>query len=243
MMISALVDSKLKERESPLLVLVHGLGRTIRSMRLLEREGRRRGYQVINWGYPSRRRTIQGHATALAAELSARLREHPGRVDFATHSLGGLIVREYLRAARPPNCGRVVMLAPPNRGTEVVDVLGRLWLYRLFTGAPGKELGTRRSGAEDSWPAPGVQLGIIAGSGGFNPLFARWLPSPHDGTVPVSRTVLEGMSDFIVLRCGHTFMPSNGSVREQVFEFLLNGKFSTDGTARTPSNQGEDSHG
>lgn len=207
------------------LVLVHGLGRTPRSLWLLARVARRRGYHVIAWRYPSRRGTVAEHAAALDRELTATLRSVPGRAHFVTHSLGGLLIRAYLGAVSLPTLGRVVMLAPPNQGSEVADRLRGWWAFRLVTGPAGQELGTGADGAAARLPTPDAEVGIIAGDRCVNPLFGRWIGGPSDGKVAVRRTLLRGMRDHLVVRSGHTLLPWRRSVIRQVFAFLETGRF------------------
>lgn len=206
-------------------VLVHGLGRTPRSLWLLDVFARQRGYDVIAWGYPSRRGTIAVHAAALDRELSATLRAVPGRVHFVTHSLGGLLLRAYLGAVMLPTLGRVVMLAPPNQGSEVADRLLRSRAFQWFTGPAGQELGTGADGTAARLPMIDAEVGIIAGDRCVNPVFGRWIGEPNDGKVAVSSTRLPGMRDHLIVRSGHTLMPWRSLVIQQVFAFLETGRF------------------
>ncbi|HEU4563307.1 MAG TPA: alpha/beta fold hydrolase [Gemmatimonadaceae bacterium] len=207
------------------LVLVHGLARTPRSLWLVARAARRRGYHVIAWGYPSRRGTIAEHAAALDRELTPALRAMPGRVHFVTHSLGGLVVRAYLGAVRLPALGRIVMLAPPNKGSEVADRLRGWRAFRAVMGPAALELGTGADDAASRLPAPEAEVGIIAGDRCINPLFGRWLGGPSDGKVAVRRTRLAGMRDHLVVRSGHTLLPWRRQVISQLFAFLETGSF------------------
>lgn len=181
---------------------------------------RRRGYRVINWHYRSAFGTIAEHAEAFAREVAPRIENAPN-VHFVTHSLGGIIVRQFLATHTLPNLGRVVMLAPPNGGSEVADVLQATFLARCVV--PLRELGTE---AMSVLPAPTYPVGVIAGSRSHIPLFSRWMNhAPNDGVVAVERTKLAGMTDFIVLRRTHTMLPWSRDTFAQVFGFLENGRF------------------
>jgi pimeloyl-ACP methyl ester carboxylesterase len=207
------------------LVLLHGLGRTPRSLWRIAHAARRRGYRVIAWGYPSRRGTIAEHAAALDRALTPALRVRAGRIHFVTHSLGGLVLRAYLGTTALPTLGRVVMLAPPNQGSEVADRLRAWWGFRRALGPAGQELGTGDDGAAARLPAIDGEVGIVAGDRCVNPLFGRWIGAANDGKVAVARTRLTGMRDHLVVRAGHTLLPWRRTVVGQVFAFLETGRF------------------
>jgi alpha-beta hydrolase superfamily lysophospholipase len=205
-------------------VLLHGLGRTPLSMTALWLAARRRGYRVINWHYRSALGTIAEHADAFAREVAPRIAGAP-RVHFVTHSLGGIIVRQFLSTHTLPNLGRVVMLAPPNGGSEVADMLQRSELVAHCI-VPARELGTSSASVPRTLPAATFCVGVIAGSRSHIPLFSRWMKHvPNDGVVAVERTKLEGMSDFIVLHRTHTMLPWSQDAVAQVFRFVEDGRF------------------
>ncbi|MGZ5461006.1 MAG: esterase/lipase family protein [Thermoanaerobaculia bacterium] len=204
-------------------VLLHGLGRTPLSMTAMAISARRRGYRVINWHYASKRLSIAENAEVFLREVAPRLRDAT-RVHFITHSLGGIIVRRVLATHRLPNLGRVVMLAPPNRGSEVADVLQASRLLARIR--PVRELGTGAGSVPLELPAASFPVGVIAGSRSHIPLFARWMKGvPNDGVVAVERTKLAGMTDFVVLPRTHTFLPWSPDAIRQTFGFIEEGRF------------------
>ena len=116
------------------------------------------------------------------------------------------------------------MLAPPNRGSEVADVLQRSrCLGRI---RPVRELGTGAGSVPLALPAASFPVGVIAGSRSHIPLFARWMRNaPNDGVVAVERTKLAGMTDFVVLPRTHTFLAWSPDAIRQTFGFLEGGRF------------------
>jgi triacylglycerol lipase len=143
-----------------LVVVLHGMGRTRWSMARLAGALGREGYRVVNVSYPSRRAVESLAAEWLPAQLAAAHAGAAPRVHFVTHSLGGIVVRAWLReAGAPENLGRVVMLAPPNAGSEIAERLGPWAPYRWFTGANGARLGTGATALPQTlgaWPARGA---------------------------------------------------------------------------------------
>lgn len=216
---------------SDLLVLVHGLKRTRASMWPAALMARRRGYAVLNWGYPSSRRGILGHAAALRRDLGALPPLGDGRIHFLTHSLGGIVVRALLAFGPPPNVGRVVMLGPPNAGNEIAEHLRHTRLFRRVMGPSGLELGTGAESVPRRLQDATFELGVIAGMRRRPALFGRWIGTPNDGLVSVSATRLVGMRDHLIVSGGHAFLPWNPRALSQAFTFLSTGRFAREGEA------------
>ncbi|MCL2761171.1 MAG: alpha/beta fold hydrolase [Desulfuromonadales bacterium] len=212
-----------------LVVVLHGLGRTNASMWRITRALEHSGYRVVSCTYPSRTMPAEEIASKWLPQLLAENNAATApRVHFVTHSLGGIIVRLWLRdCGAPANMGRIVMIAPPNHGSEIPDHLGHNPFFRFFTGINGMRLGT----SPDSLPCslgalpPHVELGIIAGNRSLNPLFSSWIPGPDDGKVSVASTKLEGMCDHIVMPYSHTWLTIRSAVIEKIIAFLHDGKF------------------
>lgn len=206
-------------------VLLHGLARTSRSLGKMERALQDAGFTTLNLGYASRKRPLE----ALAEEIHpaiAEFAEGVADLHFVTHSMGGLLTRAYLARYRPDRLQRVVMLGPPNNGSEVADVLKDVALYRAFFGPAGQQLGTRQIDLLARLPLPHCEVGIIAGNRTISPVSSFFiLPRPNDGRVSVASTRLEGMTDHIVLKASHSLMLINRGVIEQAIAFLRKGKF------------------
>ena len=207
-------------------VVLHGLGRTRLSMAFLVRRLRREGLRVV-WGtYPSMRRDL----SALAGEwLPDFLRRHgvwdDPEADFVTHSMGGIVVRWFDRHVRPGFARRAVMLAPPNRGSELINQGRRWWLFRKVQGPAALQLHT----GPDSVPnrlGPGrAGFGVIAGTRSLNPFFSALVPGPGDGKVSVESARLDGAGDFAAFPYSHTWLMNRRAVQDAVLAFLATGRF------------------
>jgi pimeloyl-ACP methyl ester carboxylesterase len=205
-------------------ILLHGLARTDRSMKKLESALAEQGYCVVNVRYESTRHDIETLAEiAILPALEACPRE--GRVHFVTHSLGGILVRQYLKRHGLENLGRVVMLGPPNKGSEVVDELADFPGFHFLNGDAGLQLGTGAASLPNRLGRAEFDLGIIAGTRSVNLILSHMIPGPDDGKVSVDNTRLEGMRDHLELEVTHTFMMQNDEVIEQVIHYLRNGRF------------------
>jgi pimeloyl-ACP methyl ester carboxylesterase len=220
-----------------MVVLLHGVASSHWQMSPLAARLKRDGYDVVNLAYPSRSVTIEKLAAKwLPAHLRECEAEAAPRVHFVTHSMGGIVLRQWIaRSPRPDNLGRVVMIAPPNAGSEVSDRLAHFPPYHWIIGVNAGRLGTRATDlprALGPWPADAPPLGIIAGDRSFSPLSTLVLPGRHDGKVTVASTRLEGMKDGIVLHHSHTLLPFRADTIAQVRRFLRDGEFDRHHSAR-----------
>jgi triacylglycerol lipase len=209
------------------IILLHGLCRTTHSMTKMQHALTEAGYTVWNVDYPSRTALIQTLADDAIGKAVANCQQNGAtRIDFVTHSMGGILVRSYLARHNIPDLGRVVMIAPPNQGSEVVDKLGGLHLFKWINGPAGNELGTDKHSVPNQLGPANFPVGIIAGDRSINWINSLFMiPGPNDGKVSVERAKLAGMKDFIVIHATHTFIARNNEAIRQTIAFLQNGKF------------------
>jgi len=195
-----------------LVVVLHGMGRTSRSMAPVEEALERAGYDVLNIGYSSICCHIAELAVGVLRKLNEkRLPEHH-TVHFVGHSLGGIIARSLISENPPRGLGRLVMLAPPNQGSQAADFFSPVidWLLQ-----PIDELRTD-SGAtvRNLPPLRNVDVGVIAGR--------------HDGKLSVEQTHLDGETGHVVVNSGHTFIMRRDDVLHLMLAFLRDGSFPLD---------------
>lgn len=204
-------------------VLLHGLGRTARSMERMAAAFRGAGYVVWNMDYPSRDATIEALAPRIREEIGQLTAAAP-RVHVITHSMGGILLR-HIQATDPlPNLGRVVMLAPPSGGSEVVDRLGGLSLFRRINGPAGRQLGTGTNGVPSQLPPANFELAVITGDRSINWIHSLFLiPGPDDGKVAVARARTPGMRDFRVVHVSHPFIMEDRRVIALCLAFVESG--------------------
>ena len=208
------------------MVLLHGLARTEKSLLKLERHLEKDGFSVVNIGYPSREKTIENLSVDVIPAAIEQCKSYDARkIHFVTHSMGGILVRYYLEHHEVPEIGRVVMLSPPNSGSEVVDKLGDTCIFRWINGPAGGQLGTGADSMPKSLGAPKYEVGIITGDRTINPILSLLIPGSDDGKVSVASAKLHGMKDFLVVHEAHPFIMNDEKVLQQATAFIRNGVF------------------
>lgn len=206
-------------------ILLHGLGDFKLSMLKLENALKDEGYTTKNIGYSSTGETIESLSDK---ELSKVIEQYKKigfkKIHFVTHSMGGLIVRYYLQDHTLPTGSRIVMLSPPNHGSEVADYFQKSTFYKLIVGDVGQELATDSSTLSKLKPII-PEVGIIAGNKSTNPYFSKIIPGEDDGRVAVDKTKLSEMKDFLIVPNTHLTIKYNDEVIKQTTFFLRNGEF------------------
>lgn len=210
-------------------ILLHGLARTRHSMSAVADALEEAGYRVANIGYASRRERIEVLAEdAVSRGLSQCQKENSQYVHFVTHSMGGILLRYYLSHNEIPTLRHVVMMAPPNQGSEVVDTWKARPGFKSLNGPAGLQLGTDKDSIPSQLGPVDFSLGVIAGTATVNPILSRSLPDPDDGKVSLAATKVAGMRDFIAVPYSHTFLMGAEEVHQQILHFLREGRFLID---------------
>ena len=210
---------------SDIVILLHGAGRTARSMSRMAKVLEWQGYRVHSLGYPSRHAPIEELADYVGVQIHQMHFDQGVELHFVTHSLGGIVLRYYLGYDRPANLGRVVMLAPPNQGAELADIFGGSSLYDWILGPVGTQIGTGPDSLPNRLGPVDYPVGVIAGNRSFNPLFSFLIPGRDDGRISVARTKLAGMADFIEVPYTHPLIMNYRRVIRQCIHFIQKGKF------------------
>lgn len=217
----------LPRHDGECVVLLHGLARSSLSMERMSWFLEENGYAVANVDYPSRDYKIEELASmAIENGLDqCAVMNSIDTVHFVTHSLGGILVRYYFSENQYDSLGRVVMLAPPNRGSRAVDELQDWPGFEWLNGPAGYQLGK----GEDSIPlqlgTPDFDFAVVAGNASIDPVTSAVLDDPDDGRVSVADTRLDGMSDFRLVDASHAFIMQKSDVFELVRAFLVTGSF------------------
>ena len=215
----------LKRSSTHLVVLLHGIFRAAEGWRPMARALNVAGYATAAITYPSTRRGLELHADQVEEVLEAS--DDIETVSFVTHSMGGLVAREVLgRSGGWRNriaVNRLVMIATPNKGAAIADILVHLKPFREIAGPAASQLTTEYV---DLLAHPSCPFGVVAGvrgdGKGYNPL----LPGDDDMTVSAASALLEGAEDSLVVPGAvHTFIQQTPEVVRATVRYLSSGKF------------------
>lgn len=207
-------------------VLLHGLWRTELSMKGLQWELEEAGYTVANVTYPSLSYPIEELALMAVEEgLEECWAQGLQHIHFVTHSLGGILLRQYLTGRDIPGLHRVVMLGPPNQGSQAADYVYSLEILQPFMPMAVEQLGTGEQSVPLRLGPVSFELGIIAGTVNRREGLPGVPQGASDGTVAAAETVVPGMLDYLELPVTHSFMMWNDTVLRQVLHFLRYGTF------------------
>lgn len=216
-------SKKLPAMKGRAVVLLHGIFRSSESLRWL---GQQLGndHLTISMDYPSTQISIPEAAEYLHSVVENL--EGIEQIDFVTHSMGGLVVRAYLAKHSDPRIRRMVMIAPPNHGAEMADLLKRNWVYRGLFGPAGRQL--CKTGLITELPTPEFEFAVIAGARGTPTGWNMLIPGDDDGTVTVESTRLPGAADFATAKSLHTFLVVEPAVVDMTRRFLDEGRLLAD---------------
>ena len=205
-------------------ILLHGLIRSPASMSSLETALQQAGYTTVNLGYPSRQHPIERLAELAITPALQHCPEESG-IYFVTHSLGGILVRQYLSQQTIPQLKRVVMLGPPNQGSEILDKLGSLYGFAWINGPASLQLGTTHHSIPNQLGAVDFELGVIAGDKTINWVLSSLIPGKDDGKVSVARSKVAGMARHLVLPVNHVTMMKDQQVINATLAYLKSGNW------------------
>lgn len=210
-------------------LLLHGLG----SVRLVaadmaQRLNKEGGFKTICLSYPSQFEDIASHAHSLGSVIEHLDGVH--QIDLVAHSLGNLVIRHYLADAAAtgkadPRIHRIVMIAPPNNGSELLARYGDNPLVRFTHGTAGQQIGRDWAQLAPHLAIPQCEFGIIAGGRGVNQGMLAVLEGDNDGLVTVASTRLPGASDFVLVPAAHIAQFYADDIQRYTLTFLQQGYF------------------
>ncbi len=215
-------------------ILIHGLHQAPFIMRPLAKRLQAQGFDTHQYGYRSMRDGISTNSQRLNTWLEAN--HNPDQpLDLVGHSLGGLIIRDFVAHYPQWQIRQCVTLGTPHTGSICSD-----YIWDLAPIIVGKSYIDALDGTVAPLPE-NISLGVIAGNkpqglGQFflqyhnrklqkenSPLLEQY--SAHDGTVYVEETKLITAADHLIMPVSHTGMLVNKDVAQQTSYFLQHGQF------------------
>jgi pimeloyl-ACP methyl ester carboxylesterase len=220
-------DGTIPAVRGPTVMLLHGLGEGRASMRPLANHLRKSlDATVLLVGYASTAADLTAHGRALG-DVMATL-PPTVRVSFVGHSLGNLVVRRWMDLADDAALARVdrmVMLGPPNRGSDLARQVGGAGMLATLAEGAARDLVIHWPRVEPTLAVPACEFGIVAGGRGDGVGFSHFLDGDDDAIVRVDETRLDGADDFLLVPVNHAAMLVDRRVKEATAAFLQSGRF------------------
>lgn len=206
---------KARKQDKPLVLLIHGMGRSHYSMNILKKKLVEKGLHAESLSYSS----MISSRKSFAQNLSEVINTNPAqKIYIVTHSLGGILLRDYIeKYASKKVCGAIT-LAAPHQGSVIVDFLAKYRLHYLL-GPTGRTL-TGQSLKGDIVNAP-FPIQTVAGTADYVPYlpFGFFLGKNSDGIVKEERTKLKDVRHHQV-NASHTFIMNHEKVMELIEEMV-----------------------
>ena len=222
--------------DGPTVIVLHGLGEGRWSMRPLVKHLRKElDATILSFGYASTGAGLDAHGRALADVI----RQLPAadHVSFVGHSMGNLVVRRWLSIAPPEDVARMrrmVMLGPPNQGSDLARMVGRVGILASLASGAGRELVLEWPKISAELAVPPCPFGIVAGGKGDERGYSSLLPGDDDAVVRVAETHLPGAQDFLLVPVRHAAMMQHPDVQRATSAFLETGGFPAPAAAAPP---------
>lgn len=205
-------------RQAPIkrVVLLHGLWMPGVAMHWFAARLSAAGFEPEVFSYHS---VTDGPDNAVP-RLVGMLREG-GDAHVVAHSLGGMIALQALCNAPELPVQRIVCMGSPLKGSGAASGMLHWPLASLMLGRSA----TLLQGGFTCWQGR-AEVGVIAGSvpHGLGAFFGGF-HEPHDGTVAVSETMLEGVADHVVVAASHSALLFSAEAAQQAIAFLRDGHF------------------
>ncbi|WP_051687273.1 triacylglycerol lipase [Microbulbifer sp. HZ11] len=213
--------------EKPCVVLIHGITKDSRSMEAIAAALREAGFHAVNLDYPSREFPIETLADmTIPLGINACKEAGAAPLHFVTHSMGGLLLRQYYEHRDANEIARAVMLGPPNQGSRLGNFLSCIPVIKDVNGPAGKQMGIDERSLPSRLGPVKFPLGVIAGTRSFNPFFSAIISGDDDGIVGLPSTYVEGTCARVTYPLTHNGLTGSAQAIVQVVTFLKSGKFS-----------------
>jgi uncharacterized alpha/beta hydrolase family protein len=209
--------------------LIHGFASPTLLMRKIERSIKKECYVTENYSY----RSIVEELDVVGENLYKHIKaSNHDTVCFVTHSMGALVVRSMLQYVNEndsfPTVHRIVMIAPPNAGAEIADLVSSYDILCKILGNNLVNMRTDSSSCANNLPIPeNAEIGIVAGGRGKKFGYNLFINGDNDGYLTPEKTKLGIEKDFIVVKGEHAFLTQKKQVCNLILDFLKNGYFVT----------------
>ncbi len=214
------------ENSRECVICLHGLRSSSHVWKKLQKQLVVEGYNVLLINYPSSKFPIEKLAEeALVPAISRCRKKQNEKIHIVAHSLGSILARYYLQENDVAELGRVVMVSPPNNGSELVEKFHYVPGFRFINSPAGMQLGTDENGLIKSLEIPDYEFAVLTGSRSINWIESCFIPANDDGRVSIQSAKLKNMKEFKVIKTNHHFIPYKKETIQSIINFIKHGTF------------------
>lgn len=223
------VDHTLKQErgtvtKKDLIVLVHGFCKGAEDMQFWKEYLSSERAEIITPDLPTTHSSFEECVEKLIRDIEVAQPEKYENLYFAGHSMGGLMLREYLQRKKPANARRLVCVGTPHYGSKLADIA--LWIP--FAGMIYKPLHALKCSARKTLTTPeinGLEIGVIASTNNGHWQGRLFLSKEADGLVDKTSALAPDAKCSAFCNVAHVPMMFDAETAELIRRFLLNGNF------------------
>ena len=207
-----------------LVILVHGFCRGAKDMFFWKNGLRRNFPEILTPDLPTRYSSFETCVDILTETINSRQPEKYQQLYFAGHSMGGLMLREYLKRQKPQNAARLVCVGTPHYGSKLADIA----LLLPGAGAVWQPLNALKTTARKEITSPGIpglQIGAVVSKNNAHWPGKLFLSSSSDGLVESFSATPPDADAIAFTDAGHIKMQYDTPTLRLIEKFFLTGSF------------------
>lgn len=151
------------KQKDHIIIMLHGLNGQKNDFAKMWQEMKNEDYTCALINYPSTKKNINSHVRQL--NILIENLSDVNKISFVTKGIGGIVLRSLLATnsewRKKIKIGRIVQIAPPNRGSRFLYMLSEYKIFRYFLGPILFEMNPKAAEQIPTFPK-NVDFGIIS---------------------------------------------------------------------------------
>lgn len=200
---------------SEITILIHGFFRNNKDMKSIEIALQAANKDVISVNLPTTFSSFSNCVNKLIFETKHIFTMYKS-INFVVHSLGGLILLDFLRKTKHSNIKKCVFISTPFKGTFLANIANFIPLYsRIF-----KTIPVLKINRDEITCATDAEIMLIAGDKASCFLGKLFLDGQNDGLVEVSSALELKADKILILPYNHQEIHHKRETITHILQFL-----------------------